>query len=200
MSADEICHIAINVASDMISEVDMVNCGKLAHRTLPKAESVQQVVQETSERPTVAAASTGDQHLSTRQSHSQSHSQISQSAIKEEQLEIKVEGCRLPMSRGKGSRRIEARSDAVRLQHSLESLTGELWKTFTQVAILVQKATEAGKESEQLKGLSKISAMQKRASDILALCEQSPEYEVMSRRLRGDVLLQLHTIGERFSQ
>ena len=104
----------------------------------------------------------------------------------------------LPISRGKGSRRIEARSDAVRLQHSLEALTGEMWKTFTQVAILVQKATAAGEESEQLKGLSRISAMQKRAADIRALCEQSisPEYEVMTHRLRGDVLLQLYTIAD----
>lgn len=144
----------------------------------------------------MAAASTGDQRLATKQSHDQSHNQFSQSAIEKEQLAIKVEGCRLSIGRGKSSRRIEARNDAVRLQHLLESLTSELGKTFTQVAILVQRATVAGEEPEQLKGLSRISAMQKRASDIRALCEQSPEYEVTSRGMRGDVLLQLYTIAD----
>jgi hypothetical protein len=196
MSADEICHIAINVASDMISEVDMANCSELAPRTAPKAESVHQVVKEMRGRRTVAAARTGDQRLATNQSHNQSHRQTSQSAIKAAQWEIKVEGCRLPISRGKGARRSEARSDDVSLQHSLESLTGEMWKAFTQVSILVKRAIAAGEESEQLRGLSRISAMQKRAAEIRARCEKSPEYEVMSRRLRGDVLLQLYTMAE----
>ena len=71
MSAAKVYHIAINLASDMISEADMVNCGKLAPRTVPKAESVQQVIKETSERPTMATTSTSDQHLTTKQSHNQ---------------------------------------------------------------------------------------------------------------------------------
>ena len=80
LSADEICYIAINVASDMISEVDMVNCGKQATVLPQDAESVQQVARATSELSNPAATGTGGQPP-TSQSHSQSLSQTRQAAV-----------------------------------------------------------------------------------------------------------------------
>ena len=201
MSAAEVCHIAIklNLASDMISEVDMVHCGKPAAKAVQEAETVTQVVKATSKLPGIASAGTGEQSPPFTQSHSQNQSlsQISKQAVQEDQVEqTAAAGFRLPMSRGKGARRSEARSSLDQLQDSLESLTGEMWETFTRAACKLQEATTAGDEAEQLRWLSKISAMQGRSASMRALCEQSQEYKALSEKLRGDVHLQLYTMAE----
>ena len=201
MSAAEVCHIAINLASDMISEVDMVHrsCGKPTARAVQEVETVTQVVKATSKLPGIASAVTGEQPPPFTQSHSQNQSlnQISQQAVQGDQVEqAAAAGFRLPMSRGKGARRSEARSSLDQLQDSLESLTGEMWETFTRAACRLQEATTAGDEAEQLRWLSKISAMQGRSASMRALCEQSQEYKALSEKLRGDVHLQLYTMAE----